>query len=276
MNGTWTATGSLAGARANHTATLLPDGKVLVVGGDGGSSGDLASAELYDPASGFWTATDSLAKPRFFGFSATSLPSGKVLLIGGFSLFHARGSAQIYNPGSGTWKTTTSPDGARSSHTATLLLNGNVLVAAGFRNGLSSQARNSTIPRSAHGRRPATSPPGANFRRRRCYLMVRCSSQADKARAVFLRARNSTIRRVGAGVTSLGRQRRCNKERQRRRVAGCCRCALSLRRLRPLRRHLLSGTFINLAHGSTVTIGSNIFQASHQGGTGNDLTLTVQ
>ena len=49
-NGTWTPTGSLNTARTNHTATLLPNGRVLVAGGLG--SGALASAELYDPATG--------------------------------------------------------------------------------------------------------------------------------------------------------------------------------------------------------------------------------
>ena len=63
-SGTWTATGSLANARYVHTATLLPNGKVLVAGGLDGSFSALASAELYDPASGTWTATGSLATAR--------------------------------------------------------------------------------------------------------------------------------------------------------------------------------------------------------------------
>ena len=57
-------TGSLATARERHTATLLPNGKVLVAGGYN-DSGHLASAELYDPASGTWTATGSLATARY-------------------------------------------------------------------------------------------------------------------------------------------------------------------------------------------------------------------
>ena len=64
QSGTWTATGSLATARDDHTATLLPNGKVLVAGGVD-DSGALASAELYDPASGTWTATGSLATARY-------------------------------------------------------------------------------------------------------------------------------------------------------------------------------------------------------------------
>src|SRR5438874_3619000 len=68
-------TGSLGTARNGHTATLLPNGKVLVAGGRNGNS-ILASAELYDPASGSWSATASLTTPRFF-HTATLLPNGK-------------------------------------------------------------------------------------------------------------------------------------------------------------------------------------------------------
>ena len=68
-------TGSLAMARFEHTETLLPNGKVLVAGGND-DTGDLASAELYDPASGTWTATGSLATARG-GHTATLLPTAR-------------------------------------------------------------------------------------------------------------------------------------------------------------------------------------------------------
>ena len=78
--GAWSATGSLVDARSSHTATLLPSGKVLVVGG----GGPLASAELYDPAAnggaGAWSATGSLATGRWL-HTATFLPNGKVLAV---------------------------------------------------------------------------------------------------------------------------------------------------------------------------------------------------
>jgi hypothetical protein len=73
-------TGSLATARLEHTATLLPNGKVLVAGGYTGTT-YLASAELYDPASGTWTATGSLVTARGI-HTATLLPNGKVLVVG--------------------------------------------------------------------------------------------------------------------------------------------------------------------------------------------------
>src|SRR6266568_173939 len=71
-------TGSLIVARAFHTATLLPDGKVLAAGDNTSTAGALASAELYDFASGAWSATGNLATARYF-HTATLLPSGKVL-----------------------------------------------------------------------------------------------------------------------------------------------------------------------------------------------------
>jgi Galactose oxidase, central domain/Dockerin type I domain len=94
--GTWTATGSLATGRWNHTATLLPNGKVLVAGGQG-DTGSLASAELYDPASGTWTATGSLANGRDH-HTATLLPDGKVLAAGGYNFDSgaALASAELY------------------------------------------------------------------------------------------------------------------------------------------------------------------------------------
>ena len=131
-SGTWTATGSLATARDCHTATLLPNGKVLVAGGYD-SSGYLASAELYDPASGTWTATGSLATARD-DHTATLLPNGKVLVAGGFDSSGALASAELYDPASGTWTATGSLATARCDHTATLLPNGKVLVAGGFGN----------------------------------------------------------------------------------------------------------------------------------------------
>ncbi len=130
---TWTPTGALNSGRFVHTATLLPDGKVLVAGGRAGLFA-VASAELYDPASGSWTPTGSLNSGRY-SHTATLLSNGKVLVAGGFiftptmSGGYAITSAELYDPVSGTWTTTGSLDQPRYHHTATLLPNGNVLVA---------------------------------------------------------------------------------------------------------------------------------------------------
>jgi Galactose oxidase, central domain len=120
-------TGSLNTARQFHTATLLSNGKVLVAGGRG-TSGYLTSAELYDPASGTWSATGSLTTARY-QHTATLLPNGKVLVTGGQATSgSALTSAELYDPASGTWTATGSLTTARYLHTATLLSNGKVLA----------------------------------------------------------------------------------------------------------------------------------------------------
>src|SRR5205814_793375 len=83
-------------ARTEHTATLLPNGKVLVAGG-ATSGGVFASAELYDPASGTWTATGSLNTGRL-DHTATLLPNGMVLVAGGYDGSHVFVSAELYTP----------------------------------------------------------------------------------------------------------------------------------------------------------------------------------
>ncbi len=130
-SGVFTNTGSLATARYNSTATLLPNGKVLVAGGEDSSSSVLASAELYDPASGTWAPTGSLATARG-NQTATLLPNGKVLVAGGRPNGGVLTSAELYDPASGTWTPTGSLATARVFHTATLLPNGKVLVAGGL------------------------------------------------------------------------------------------------------------------------------------------------
>jgi hypothetical protein len=104
----------------------LPSGKVLVTGGYG-RSGSLASAEVYDPATGAWSTTGPLATTRD-NHTATLLPSGKVLVTGGYG---PGGSAEVYDPATGAWSTTGPLATARYDHTATLLPSGKVLVTGG-------------------------------------------------------------------------------------------------------------------------------------------------
>jgi hypothetical protein len=139
QSGTWVATGSLATGRSDHTATLLPDGKVLVAAGY--DNGALASAELYDSATGTWTATGSLATARW-DHTSTLLPDGQVLVAGGLinGFLDGTATAELYDPDSGTWTAIGSLATARWDHTATLLPNGKVLVAGGYNGGYLASA----------------------------------------------------------------------------------------------------------------------------------------
>ncbi len=132
--GTWTPTGSLSGPRYGHTATLLPNGKVLVAGGNDGPT-LITSAELYDPATGTWTTTGSPTTTRL-SFTATLLTNGLVLIAGGQPGHNSASlaSAELFNPATGTWSATGSLNAARATHTATLLPNGMVLVTSGYSN----------------------------------------------------------------------------------------------------------------------------------------------
>ena len=132
--GSWSYTGSLNTPRSGYTATLLPNGKVLVAGG---RSADrrLASAELYDPSTGTWSFTGSLGMSRE-AHAATLLGNGKVLVAGGFAnsccgQSDLTNTAELYDPATGEWSFTGNLNVLRLDHTATLLSNGKVLFAGG-------------------------------------------------------------------------------------------------------------------------------------------------
>src|SRR5688500_5521448 len=96
--GPFTATGSLTDARMRRTTVALADGRVLVTGGGGGNQGDtiFASAEVYDPATGHFSATGSMTVPRYVT-AAVRLDDGKVLLAGGFNFTDdTLASAELY------------------------------------------------------------------------------------------------------------------------------------------------------------------------------------
>ena len=133
--GSWSSTGNLVTARADHAATLLSNGKVLVAGGFGDFSlGQVTNrAELYDPDTGTWSSTGNLNRGRAL-HTATLLTTGKVLVAGGFfvdGLPNITDRSELYDPATGTWSNTGNLNSGRRFHTATLLLNGKVLAAGG-------------------------------------------------------------------------------------------------------------------------------------------------
>ena len=137
--GRFTPAGQLAVARANHTATLLRDGRVLVTGGrstDGLLT--LASCELYDPKKRSWSSAKSLSMARSH-HTATLLEDGRVLVAGGTThqetRFVSLDAVELYDPLKNTWTTAAPMHDARNGHTATAMPDGSVLVAGGSREG---------------------------------------------------------------------------------------------------------------------------------------------
>jgi N-acetylneuraminic acid mutarotase len=140
----WTTATAMANPRYEHSASLLGNGKVLVAGGSNAIIGScncttfIAAAELYDPTANSWTTTASLLTARY-AHTATVLLNGKVLVAGGFggtpntlqNVGAALASAELYDPTAGTWSPAAPMNTARTSHTATLLSSGRVLVVGG-------------------------------------------------------------------------------------------------------------------------------------------------
>lgn len=133
---TFAKTSSMTYARVGHTATLLGNGLVLVLGGGNIGDPDSSPAELYDPAAGTFRTTGAMVVPRW-GFSATLLQDGRVLVAGGDGWCCSPdpnapvASAELYDPATGTFSLTGSMGVARTEFTATLLPTGQVLSAGG-------------------------------------------------------------------------------------------------------------------------------------------------
>src|SRR5690349_19947389 len=125
-DGSWTSVNPMGITRAQHTATLLSDGKVLIAGGydQPGSPSSIvfrASTEIFDPATNAWSSMASMTIARS-GHTATLLPGGKVLITGGYNGGYLA-SAELYDPTSNTWSSAGSMVAARVNHTSTLLPN---------------------------------------------------------------------------------------------------------------------------------------------------------
>jgi N-acetylneuraminic acid mutarotase len=131
--GTWSSTGSMTTGRGRHTATRLLDGRVLVAGGETsvGPETFLSRAEVYDPTTGAWAMTGSLATGRMV-HTATRLLDGRVLVAGGQGASGYLASAELYEPTTGNWSPAAALAAARGYPTATPLDDGRVLVVGGI------------------------------------------------------------------------------------------------------------------------------------------------
>ena len=134
---TWSPAADMSVARTKHTAILLENGKVLVVGGANTDGGILASTELYDPATNTWTPAGPLPGGARASLAVTKLGDGRVLVVGGCSLcgrtfVGARDSADLYDPSTNSWSAAAPMKDARWFATATLLENGRVVVVGGL------------------------------------------------------------------------------------------------------------------------------------------------
>ncbi len=126
----WSRAPRMAVRRDNHTATLMPGGRVLVAGGGSRTRGFVRSSEVYDPSSNRWSSAGRMREPR--GFHAmTLLPDRRVLALGGFNDCGALSGAELYSPATGRWSRTRSLRRPRAHATATAFPSGQVLVAGG-------------------------------------------------------------------------------------------------------------------------------------------------
>jgi N-acetylneuraminic acid mutarotase len=213
--GSWTATASMSVARGTLTATLLGNGRVLVVGG-----AQESTTELYDPPTGTWIPGGTLNVPRWL-HAAVHLGDGRVLVAGGGAYTP---TAELYDPATNRWTPTGSMSVDRYDFTATLLRDGRVLVVGGY--SLSSMGRSTELSElydQATGRWTSTGSLRTPRRNHTATLLadgtvlvaggfnsdgwLRSAELYDPARGRWSRAAPMTTAREGASAVLLGNGR---------------------------------------------------------------------
>lgn len=140
----WSSTSPMSTPRLGHSLSLLGDGRVLATGGtvpgdDGTAAGGqtirpVATAEIYDPATGTWAPASPMGSPRF-EHTATPLRDGRVLITGGLGPEEDRlrplASTELYDPAADAFVRSTELSEGRTNHAAAALADGSVLVAGG-------------------------------------------------------------------------------------------------------------------------------------------------
>jgi len=132
--GTFKSTGDMTMGRVNHTATLLPNGGVLITGGVGSDNSITATAEFYDPTTGMFSRIGGMTTPRR-SHTATALPDGRVLIAGGTGPLGPLGSTELYDPSTGIFTRTgdmVSGGNASGGGQAIFLRNGKVFIPVNF------------------------------------------------------------------------------------------------------------------------------------------------
>ena len=156
--GTFSPAGSLPEPRFGHTATLLRDGRVLVIGGEhptddpqGLGIATVAGAMVWDPGTASFSHAGSLAEARS-GHTATLLRDGRVLVVGGYDYddcegycFHNIEGAEVWDPETATFSPAGSLDTAREAHAAILVPDGRVLIVGGFNDEGSGHLRTAEV-----------------------------------------------------------------------------------------------------------------------------------
>lgn len=128
--GTFSPVQEMAIGRAGHTATLLEDDRILIIGGRGSGGESLAQSEAYLPDAGLFAATGQLTTGRY-NHTATLLRDGRVLVLGGRNETVLK-SAEIYDPANDRFSRLAQMNDYRYDHSATLLRNGKVLIVGGY------------------------------------------------------------------------------------------------------------------------------------------------
>lgn len=153
--GSWTSTGPMTDPRFDHTATPLPDGRVLLAGGLGAAGMPQASAELYDPAAAAFLYAGRMREGRS-NHTASLLPDGAVLVAGGLGGpggDRSLATAEIFRPDNDGWSSVAPLSRSREGASATTLTDGRVLVAGGqtVRGGVQTALAGAAVfdPRSA-------------------------------------------------------------------------------------------------------------------------------
>lgn len=139
QTGLWSKAEHMNVERKLHSAFLLPDGSVIVIGGitlpvagnPQTCQSFTATTERFDPASTTWQITGNLSVPRNPIGSGAQLLDGKILIAGGFDSETIHATTEIYDPGTGHWTLATPMLESRRGHTLTLLPDGRVLASGG-------------------------------------------------------------------------------------------------------------------------------------------------